>query len=153
MVDKTVVLDRFDGILNSEFQQGMRDRNMIFIPNRAFTSYCGIDRIENEFRVPMFGTRSMLRMEERTEEFDYYWLLEKAGLPYPEAIEDPQDIDCLVIVKLHHAQKNSNVAFSYVHPTKNTLRSRENSSLKASLMRRVSKPLESSGMLSAQFSI
>ena len=105
MVDKTVVLDRFDGILNSEFQQGMRDRNMIFIPNRAFTSYCGIDRIENEFKVPMFGTRSMLRMEERTEEFDYYWLLEKAGLPYPEAIEDPQDIDCLVIVKLHHAQK------------------------------------------------
>ena len=78
---------------------------MIFIPNRAFTSYCGIDRIENDFRVPMFGTRSMLRMEERTEEFDYYWLLEKAGLPYPEAIEDPQDIDCLVIVKLHHAQK------------------------------------------------
>ncbi len=105
MVDKTIVLDRFDGILNSEFQQGMRNRNMIFIPNRAFTSYCGIDRIESEFRVPMFGTRSMLRMEERTEEFDYYWLLEKAGLPYPEAIEDPQDIDCLVIVKLHHAQK------------------------------------------------
>ena len=102
---RPLVLDRFDGILNSEFQQGMRDRNMIFIPNRAFTSYCGIDRIENEFRVPMFGTRSMLRMEERTEEFDYYWLLEKAGLPYPEAIEDPQDIDCLVIVKLHHAQK------------------------------------------------
>ncbi|MEC8979763.1 MAG: formate--phosphoribosylaminoimidazolecarboxamide ligase family protein [Candidatus Thermoplasmatota archaeon] len=105
MVDKTVVLDRFDGILNPEFQQGMRARNMIFIPNRAFTSYCGIDRIENDFRVPMFGSRSMLRMEERTEEFDYYWLLEKAGLPYPEAIQDPQDIDCLVIVKLHHAQK------------------------------------------------
>ena len=105
MVDKTVVLDRFDGILDPEFQQGMRARNMIFIPNRAFTSYCGIDRIENDFRVPMFGTRSMLRMEERTEEFDYYWLLEKAGLPYPEAIQDPQDIDCLVIVKLHHAQK------------------------------------------------
>ncbi len=105
MVDKTVVLDRFDGILDPEFQQGMRARNMIFIPNRAFTSYCGIDRIENDFRVPMFGSRSMLRMEERTEEFDYYWLLEKAGLPYPEAIQDPQDIDCLVIVKLHHAQK------------------------------------------------
>ena len=47
----------------------------------------------------------MLRMEERTEEQDYYWILDKAGLPYPEAIQDPQDIDCLVIVKLHHAQK------------------------------------------------
>ena len=30
---------------------------------------------------------------------------ERAGLPYPEAIENPEDIDCLVIVKLHHAQK------------------------------------------------
>ena len=53
----------------------------------------------------MFGSRNMLRMEERTEEQDYYWILEQAGLPYPEAIEDPQDIDCLSIVKLHNAQK------------------------------------------------
>ena len=105
MVDKAVTLDKFDGILDHDFQAGMRERNMIFIPNRAFTSYCGIDSIENDFRVPMFGSRSMLRMEERTEEFDYYWLLDKAGLPAPEPINDPQDIDCLAIVKLHHAQK------------------------------------------------
>jgi len=105
MVDKAVILDRFDGILEPQFQSMMRDRNMIFIPNRAFTSYCNIDAIENNFNVPMFGTRSMLRMEERTEEFDYYWLLDKAGLPAPEPIHDPQDIDCLAIVKLHHAEK------------------------------------------------
>tara|TARA_B100000459_G_C8596362_1_gene209946 strand:+ start:1659 stop:2816 length:1158 start_codon:yes stop_codon:yes gene_type:complete len=105
MVDKAVTLDRFDGILEPKFQSAMRDRNMIFIPNRAFTSYCNIDAIENNFSVPMFGSRSMLRMEERTEEFDYYWLLDKAGLPAPEPIHDPQDIDCLAIVKLHHAEK------------------------------------------------
>ena len=105
MVDKAVTLERFDGILDTQFQTGMRDRNMIFIPNRAFTSYCNIDAIENNFKVPMFGSRSMLRMEERTEEFDYYWLLDKAGLPSPEPIHDPQDIDCLTIVKLHHAEK------------------------------------------------
>ena len=105
MVDKAVTLERFDGILNPQFQSAMRDRNMIFIPNRAFTSYCNIDAIENDFKIPMFGTRSMLRMEERTEEFDYYWLLDKAGLPAPEPIHDPQDIDCLTIVKLHHAEK------------------------------------------------
>jgi 5-formaminoimidazole-4-carboxamide-1-(beta)-D-ribofuranosyl 5'-monophosphate synthetase len=105
MVDRAVVLDRFDGILANDFQQGMRDRNIIFVPNRAFTSYCDIDTIEKSFNVPMFGSRSMLRMEERTEDVDYYWLLEQAGLPYPEAIANPEDIDCLVIVKLHHAQK------------------------------------------------
>ena len=105
MVDKAVTLERFDGILDPQFQSAMRDRNMIFIPNRAFTSYCNIDAIENNFKIPMFGSRSMLRMEERTEEFDYYWLLDKAGLPAPEPIHDPQDIDCLTIVKLHHAEK------------------------------------------------
>ena len=105
MVDKAVTLERFDSILAPEFQSGMRDRNMIFIPNRAFTSYCDIDAIEKSFRVPMFGSRSMLRMEERTEEFDYYWLLDKAGLPAPEPIHNPEEIDCLAIVKLHHAEK------------------------------------------------
>ena len=105
MVDKAIVLDRFDDVLSSPFQEGMRERNVVYIPNRSFTSYCGIGAIEDDFRVPMFGSRNMLRMEERTEEQDYYWILEQAGLPYPEAIDDPQDIDCLVIVKLHHAEK------------------------------------------------
>ncbi|HIA25231.1 MAG TPA: formate--phosphoribosylaminoimidazolecarboxamide ligase family protein [Candidatus Poseidoniales archaeon] len=105
MVDKAIVLDRFDEVLQPSFQQVMRDRNVVYIPNRSFTSYCGMEQIENDFRVPMFGSRNMLRMEERTEEQDYYWILDKAGLPYPEAIENPEDIDCLVIVKLHHAEK------------------------------------------------
>ena len=105
MVDKAIVMPHFDTVLNPDMQAEMRKRNVVYIPNRSFTSYCGIDKIENDFRVPMFGSRNMLRMEERTEEQDYYWILEKAGLPYPEAISSPEEIDCLVIVKLHHAQK------------------------------------------------
>ena len=105
MVDVSVTLNKFSDLLETEFMQGMRKRNVIFIPNRSFTSYCSIDSVESEFRVPMFGSRNMLRMEERTEEQDYYWLLEKAGLPFPERIESPEDIDCLSIVKLHHAEK------------------------------------------------
>tara|TARA_B100000212_G_scaffold310777_1_gene262068 strand:+ start:1533 stop:2690 length:1158 start_codon:yes stop_codon:yes gene_type:complete len=105
MVDKAIVLDSFNDVMNPSMQQEMRKRNVIYIPNRSFTSYSTIDDVENKFHVPMFGSRNMLRMEERTEDQDYYWILDKAGLPYPEAIEDPQDIDCLVIVKLHHAQK------------------------------------------------
>ena len=105
MVDKSIVLDSFNDVMNPEMQNEMRKRNVVYIPNRSFTSYSSIDDVENNFHVPMFGSRNMLRMEERTEDQDYYWILDKAGLPYPEAIEDPQDIDCLVIVKLHHAQK------------------------------------------------
>ena len=105
MVDKAIVMDSFNDVMNPTMQDEMRKRNVIYIPNRSFTSYSSIDDVENNFNVPMFGSRNMLRMEERTEDQDYYWILDKAGLPYPEAIEDPQDIDCLVIVKLHHAQK------------------------------------------------
>ena len=105
MVDKSIVLDSFNDVMNQDMQSEMRKRNVVYIPNRSFTSYSSIDDVENNFHVPMFGSRNMLRMEERTEDQDYYWILDKAGLPYPEAIEDPQDIDCLVIVKLHHAQK------------------------------------------------
>jgi 5-formaminoimidazole-4-carboxamide-1-(beta)-D-ribofuranosyl 5'-monophosphate synthetase len=47
----------------------------------------------------------MLRSEERGIDRDYYWLLEKAGLPFPERINDPQDIEELSIVKLPHAVK------------------------------------------------
>lgn len=105
MVDKTITMNSFNDVMNNDMQAEMRKRNVIYIPNRSFTSYSKIDDIENNFKVPMFGSRNMLRMEERTEDQDYYWILEQAGLPYPEAIDDPQDIDCLVIVKLHHAQK------------------------------------------------
>jgi 5-formaminoimidazole-4-carboxamide-1-(beta)-D-ribofuranosyl 5'-monophosphate synthetase len=105
MVDKAIVLNEFNDVMKPSMQAEMRKRNVIYIPNRSFTSYSKISDIEDDFRVPMFGSRNMLRMEERTEEQDYYWILEKAGLPYPEAIPSPEDIDCLVIVKLHHAQK------------------------------------------------
>ncbi|MDE0574271.1 MAG: formate--phosphoribosylaminoimidazolecarboxamide ligase family protein [Candidatus Poseidoniales archaeon] len=105
MVDKAIVLNSFNDVLAPDFQRQMRERNVVYIPNRSFTSYSSIESIENDFKVPMFGSRNMLRMEERTEEQDYYWILEQAGLPYPEAIGNPEEIDCLAIVKLHHAQK------------------------------------------------
>ena len=105
MVDNVVVYDRFKEIMAPEEQHKIIDDNILFIPNRSFTSYVDMGEIERNFRVPMFGNRSMLRTEEREEEKSYYWLLEKAGLPFPEKIDDPADIDSLVIVKLHHAVK------------------------------------------------
>ncbi|ASJ17301.1 5-formaminoimidazole-4-carboxamide-1-(beta)-D-ribofuranosyl 5'-monophosphate synthetase [Thermococcus chitonophagus] len=103
-IDEVIVLDKFAQIV--DIQEELRKRNVIFVPNRSFVVYTGIDKVENEFLVPMFGTRSLLRTEERSEEKSYYWLLEKAGLPYPEEVR-PEEIDevGLVIVKLPHAKK------------------------------------------------
>ncbi len=105
IVDESMCLSKFNEVLNKDVQKKMIDENMLFIPNRSFTSYCGIDDVEDNFKVPLVGSRNMLRSEERGLDQDYYWLLEKAGLPFPERINDPQDIDELVMVKLPHAVK------------------------------------------------
>ena len=105
MVDDAIVLDKFRDVLSLKMQAELRDRNAIFVPNRSFTSYCDLDAIEDAFQVPLFGSRNLLRTEEREEEKSYYWLLEKAKLPAPEKIDDPREIDGLPIVKLPHKVK------------------------------------------------
>jgi 5-formaminoimidazole-4-carboxamide-1-(beta)-D-ribofuranosyl 5'-monophosphate synthetase len=105
MVDEAIVLPKFADVLSEKTQERLRKSNAIFVPNRSFTSYCDLAAIEGKFRVPLFGSRNLLRTEEREEARSYYWLLEKAKLPAPEKIEDPEDIDGLVIVKLHHKVK------------------------------------------------
>ncbi|ASJ03290.1 5-formaminoimidazole-4-carboxamide-1-(beta)-D-ribofuranosyl 5'-monophosphate synthetase [Thermococcus profundus] len=103
-IDEVMILEKFAHIV--DVQEELIKRNVIFVPNRSFVVYTGIDRVENEFKVPLFGSRNLLRSEERSEEKSYYWLLDKAGLPYPEEVK-PEEIDDvgLVIVKLPHAKK------------------------------------------------
>jgi 5-formaminoimidazole-4-carboxamide-1-(beta)-D-ribofuranosyl 5'-monophosphate synthetase len=104
-IDECLVLPRFGDVIGDDVQQRLLAANVVWVPNRSFTVYCGIDNVEDKWRVPVFGNRAMLRAEERSEQRDYYWLLEKAGLPFPERIADPRDIRELAIVKLHHAKK------------------------------------------------
>ncbi len=105
MIDDFIVYDKFNRLMEPANQQKLVDDNVLFVPNRSFTSYVQIGEIEDNFRVPMVGSRNMLRSEDREEEKDYYWLLEKAGLPFPEKLESPRDIDGLVMVKLPHKVK------------------------------------------------
>ena len=107
VVDEPMILDKFSNILDPKVQEKMMKDNILFIPNRSFVSYCGIDAVENDFAVPMVGSRNLLRSEERGDEKDYYWILDKAGLPAPKKVERPEDIDNvgLTIIKVHHKQK------------------------------------------------
>ncbi|HYV08194.1 MAG TPA: DUF1246 domain-containing protein, partial [Thermoplasmata archaeon] len=105
MVDEAIVLAKFDEVLSDKIQERLRRTNALFVPNRSFTSYCDLDAIEQAFRVPLFGSRNLLRTEEREFERSYYWILETAKLPAPEKFDRPSDIDGLAIVKLPHKVK------------------------------------------------
>ncbi|HOV82738.1 MAG TPA: formate--phosphoribosylaminoimidazolecarboxamide ligase family protein [Methanothrix sp.] len=104
MIDEVMVLKRFPQVMEEERQNALRAKNTLFVPNRSFTSYCGIDAVEDQFLVPLLGSRNLLRSEERGDKKDYYWILEKAGLPFPEPVE-AEEIKELVMVKLPHAVK------------------------------------------------
>jgi 5-formaminoimidazole-4-carboxamide-1-(beta)-D-ribofuranosyl 5'-monophosphate synthetase len=104
MIDEVMMLRKFPQILEQENQDILKEKNTLFVPNRSFTSYCGIDAVEDQFTLPLLGSRNLLRSEERGDKRDYYWILEKAGLPFPEPIE-AEDIKELVMVKLPHAVK------------------------------------------------
>ena len=105
VVDECWTLKKFKEMMDPKYQQRLAKENVLFVPNRSFTSYVDLKDIEDDFAVPIVGSRGLLRSEERGEERDYYWLLEKAGLPFPKKITDPKDIDRLVMVKLHHKVK------------------------------------------------
>ena len=60
LADQIILLDKFSDILNRENQDKLRELNTVMVANRAFTAYLGYDNIENNFKVPVFGNRSML---------------------------------------------------------------------------------------------
>ncbi len=103
VVDENLVVTRFADMMSDAIQDELRSRNTLFIPNRSFVVYTGIDNVEDRFKVPLVGSRDMLRIEEREEEKSYYWLCEQAGIPTPEEYK-AEDIDTLVMVKLPHAK-------------------------------------------------
>ncbi|MCJ2513870.1 MAG: DUF1246 domain-containing protein, partial [Candidatus Thermoplasmatota archaeon] len=78
-IDETIVLDKFSDITKENIQKELIKRNTIFIHNRYFWVYFDFKDIEENFNVPIYGTRSMLKLEERDVPKNQYYLLEKAG--------------------------------------------------------------------------
>jgi 5-formaminoimidazole-4-carboxamide-1-(beta)-D-ribofuranosyl 5'-monophosphate synthetase len=104
-VDEVWVLPKFADLASPASQTRLRDRGALLVPNRALSSYVPLDTIENDLRIPIVGSRTMLRIEERTERENYYTLLESAGIPTPKVVHGPDAIDGLSMVKLPHATR------------------------------------------------
>ena len=111
-VDEVLYVKKFKDILSPKVQNILKSKNCIFIPHRSFEVYVNdFDAIENEFEIPMFGNRKLLRIEERSQKPNQYDLLEKAGIRYPKIYINPQRIDRLVIVKVSEREREYERAF------------------------------------------
>ena len=110
-VDDVIIVDKFSDITKKEVQEELRKRNTIFIHKRYFWVYCNFKHIENKFLVPIYGTRDMVKLEERDVPKNQYYLLQKAGIRIPKIYRDPKKIDRLVIVKVAEAKRGYERAF------------------------------------------
>jgi 5-formaminoimidazole-4-carboxamide-1-(beta)-D-ribofuranosyl 5'-monophosphate synthetase len=110
-IDEIITLDKFADIAKPEVQERLRKLNTIFIHNRYFWVYCNFEEIENDFMVPIFGSRDMLKLEERDVPHNQYYLLEQAGVRFPRIFPRPADIDRLVLVKVNEELRGYERAF------------------------------------------
>lgn len=114
-VDECIALDKFSQILDKDVQEQLMKRNSVFVPNRSFEVYLNdYNAIENDFTVPMFGNKKLLRIEERGFKPNQYDLLDAAKIRYPKQFKDPKDIDRLCIVKVLEKERGFERAFFLV---------------------------------------
>jgi len=112
-VDETIILNKFSDLLKPEVQKKLLDKNSVFVPNRSLEAYLNFDyqAIENDFNVPIFGNRYLLKIEERGRAENQYYLLEKSGINYPKQFNNPKEIDCLCLVKVQEKKRVFERAF------------------------------------------
>lgn len=113
IVDEVITVETFPKLIDESIQERLRRENAIFIPHRGFSTYIDYDSIEQRFAVPLFGSRGLLRVEERTGEKSQYGLLQRAGIRIPRIISDPKKIEGPVIVKVQEAKRRIERAFFF----------------------------------------
>lgn len=118
IISKTIILEKFSDMTNSDIQEELRSLNVIFVANRSFSTYVGYDNIENRFLIPIFGSRTLLRSEERDVPRNQIYLLEQARIRTPKSFKSPEEIDRLVIVKVPEARRKIERAFFYASSPK-----------------------------------
>lgn len=125
-----LVLNEYKDIL--KFTDELIKLECLQIPNRAFAVYVGGDEycsaIENDYKVPILGSRLALKVENRGEiEKDYYWFAEQAHIPSPKSysyealktgIRFKEEIDEPMILKAEHAHRSFEREFIFAANSK-----------------------------------
>jgi len=124
--EAVLILKQYKDVLKKENMEGIVKLEGVQIPNRAFAVYVGeknCREIENDFTVPILGSRRLLKIENREEEKkNYYWYLEKAGIPHPKefkyrveakGIRLLEKVDQPVVLKVPHSGRRLERGFIF----------------------------------------
>ncbi|MFH1218771.1 MAG: DUF1297 domain-containing protein [Candidatus Peregrinibacteria bacterium] len=88
-VDEVIVVDKFSDVVKAPVQNQLRKMNTVFVHNRYFWVYFDdFKDVEDKFKVPIFGLRQGVKLEERDQPLNQYHLLEKAKIRIPKIVRD-----------------------------------------------------------------
>ena len=112
-VDECLILNKFSDILKFEAQSLLRAKKVVFVPHRSFEVYLNFDykAIEQKWKVPTFGNKYLLKIEERNFKPNQYDLLESAKIPFPKIYKNPKSINKLCLVKVSEKLRKFERAF------------------------------------------
>src|SRR5437899_386719 len=108
--DEFLVVDSYADILDQA--DDLVAKHVVTVPHGSFVEYMGAD-VFAKLRIPTFGNREVLRWESDRDK-QREWLT-SAGVPMPEKIEQPKDINRPVFVKYYGAKggRGSFIAKNY----------------------------------------
>ncbi len=100
--DEYIVVDKFADVCDEKIQEKLRKMNAIIVPHGSFVAYVGLEKIEDDFLVPMIGNRNILRWEAERDRVTK--LFEAADIRKPLTIKGPDKIDRPCMVKFPGAR-------------------------------------------------
>lgn len=100
-IDEVIAVEEFTDILAPDMQERLRSQSTIFVQSKDFwRRFPSFDAVETGFNVPIFGSRSLLRLEGRDQPYTSRDLLAEVGIRLPQRFQSPDQIDRLSIVKV-----------------------------------------------------
>ena len=115
LFDEVIVVDKFRDLTVKPVVKKLQKLDTVMVQSRYFWVYCDHQAIEKNFPVPIFGSRGLVKREERNAAKNQYYLMEKAGIRRPKIFKDPKQIDRLVLVKAAEAKRGYERAFFLVN--------------------------------------
>ncbi|MFW9854350.1 MAG: DUF1297 domain-containing protein [Candidatus Thorarchaeota archaeon] len=106
-----LILQKFQDLTRPKNIRKLQEKNVVWFPNRSFSVYLDLESIENDFPIPIYGSRNLLGIEDRRIQ---YKLLDQAKIRRPQEFENPDDVDRLAIVKVQQKSNPLERAFFYI---------------------------------------
>lgn len=104
IIDTLIEIDNFKNLVTESLIREGQDEEWLFVAHRGLSAYVPREQYEKKFLIPFVGSRQLLYIEDRAEDYNQTDLLRDAGINTPPVFTNPDDINCLVQVKVPSAK-------------------------------------------------